>query len=109
MPFRPRYNNKRFFFFPVVALFFVAAASGLVMLIWNKVLTEVMPVKPVSYFQAAAIFILCKILFGNFRKGNSSFQRGPQWRDKIRNMSAEERQRFRDEWRSRCNPPRKEN
>ncbi|MCH5688999.1 hypothetical protein LWM68_34950 [Niabella sp. W65] len=43
--------------------------SAIVMLLWNAVLPDVLPVKPVSYWQAMGILVLSKILFGGFGGG----------------------------------------
>ena len=36
------------------------------------------------------------------------FRSGPPWRQKWMNMSDEERTKFREEWKKRCQPPGKE-
>ncbi|RYY34771.1 MAG: hypothetical protein EOP46_12320 [Sphingobacteriaceae bacterium] len=79
------------------------------MLLWNNVLLDcVSGVSAITFWQAMGLFVLCKILFG-FGKGG-----GAPWRDKFRdrckNMTPEERLRFKDEmenrwcgWKSRRN------
>lgn len=109
------YRNKRKLFF-VFPLFFIAAIlllSFIVMLLWNAILPPVLNIHAITYWQAAGIFILCKILFGSFkRRGFSSSERswrgGPPWRQKWMNMSDEERAKFREEWKKRCRPNDKE-
>jgi len=78
--------------------------SAIVMGLWNAILPNVLPVKSVSYWQAMGILVLSKILFSGFRGsgGRGKFGRSGELRDKFRNMSEEERQRFKEEWKQRC-------
>lgn len=101
----PGRRNRKFIFFPLIAIAFVAVATGIVMLLWNKVLVEVVPVKSVSFLQAAGIFLLSKILFGSFKGfgGQGRFGRNQGgWRDKVRNMTDDDREKFRAAWKERC-------
>ena len=75
-----------------------------VWLLWNAVLPTAVPaIKAISYWQAMGIFALSKILFG-FNKGWGGHRR--QWKEKMEakwiNMSPEEREKFKSEWRNRC-------
>lgn len=76
--------------------------SGIVMLLWNAVLPDVLPVKPVSYWQAMGILVLSKILFSGFGGGGKKFKSRGELRDKYRRMSEDERQQFKDAWKRRC-------
>ncbi len=89
--------------------------SFIVMQLWNNILTPVLHVQPVNFWQALGIFVLSKILFGGFRGGWG----GPrnQWRRRMyenwENMTPEQREKFREQWRNRCggnwrNSPRQE-
>ncbi|MEO6930715.1 MAG: hypothetical protein ABI151_03745 [Chitinophagaceae bacterium] len=101
----PGIQRRKFLFFPLIAFAFVAAASGVVMLLWNNVLADVITVKSLSYLQAAGIFLLSKLLFGNFKgRGGPGRFGGPMggWRNKIRNMSDEDKEKFRADWKDRC-------
>lgn len=73
------------------------------MLLWNGVLTDIINVKQITYWQAVGLFILCKILFTSFRPGPpGGFRRGgPLWRNKLMDMSPEERENFKREWQKR--------
>jgi hypothetical protein len=53
--------------------------------------------REVTFWQAIGILALSRILFGGFGKGG-----GGRWRRWDRNMSAEERLRFRQRMRDRC-------
>lgn len=87
---------------------FIIAVFGLpyvVMLLWNAILPNVIGVKTISYLQAIGIFILSKILFGGFRFGGKRGQHKMKqhFKNKLMDMSDEERQAFRQKWKERCN------
>lgn len=91
-------------FFPVVFIAFFFAITYVVMLLWNAVLPAVTGAGSVTYWQAAGILILSKILFGFPGWGGhhktSSF-RG-SFRDRWMHIPEEDREKFREEWRKRC-------
>ena len=76
-----------------------------VMLLWNAVLPAAIPaVKAINFWQAMGIFVLSKILFG-FNKGWGGGRRGHWGRkmeDKWVNMTPEEREKFKEQWKNRC-------
>ncbi|MDQ6889041.1 MAG: hypothetical protein M3Z56_01990 [Bacteroidota bacterium] len=92
------------------AVLFIAAIvlfSAIVMALWNGILPAVLGVKPVSFLQALGILVLSKILFGGFgRRGGWRGGRGNQWRrnmqQKWADMTPEEREKFKAEWKNRC-------
>ena len=74
------------------------------MLLWNAILPALVSVNAITYWQAVGLLLLCRILFGNFRKG-SPF--GPPagrnskhryWREKWHRMSPEERTEMKEKW-----------
>lgn len=101
------YGPRRGFF----SLVFIVGAALLlgaaVMWLWNAVIPEVLPAKPLSYWQAVGLLILSRILFGRLHYGppGSSakiWNKRREWREKWMNMSEEERAQFKEKWRSRC-------
>ncbi len=94
---------KRFFFIAPLAIAGFALFIWLVMLLWNNILTVATGVRSITYWQAAGIFLLSKILFGfsGGWKGRHSW-RDRGMREKLENMSPEEREKFKSEWRNRC-------
>ncbi|WP_346237953.1 hypothetical protein ABDK00_002630 [Niabella insulamsoli] len=91
----------------VIALFAIAALflfSGIVMLLWNAILPEVLNAKALTYWQAMGILVLSKILFSGFggSKGRRRFRSPGDLREKFKSMSEEERARFKEEWKQRC-------
>jgi len=77
----------------------------IVMSLWNAILPAVIHVSTITFTQALGILILSKILFGGFHGG----WRGRHGRmhnnmqDKLAAMTPEERDKFKAEWRNRCN------
>jgi hypothetical protein len=98
---------KKFLLFIVLAPVFIFGFSAIVMWLWNALLPDIIGVNQVTYWQAMGILVLSKILFGNFGSGGKSKSNhsGPKnsFRQKWRNMSEEEREHFREQWRKRCN------
>ena len=99
------WRKRKGCFFAFIPLIIVALAA-IVMLLWNAILPEVLPVSKITYWQAMGILILSKILFGGFRMGsrfkNHHAQVHNNFKDKFMNMSDEERKNFRDQWKNRC-------
>ncbi len=97
-------NTKQRFFLPLFLLL-VFLLSAVVRWLWNAILPEVVGAKTLTYPQALGLLVLCKILFGNFgwkKGGNNGSRFGQNFKDKFRNMSEEERERFKEEWKRRC-------
>jgi len=94
-------------FFPVAFAILFFVVSAVVMLLWNALLPTIIHVVAITYWQAAGLLILCRILFGGIpfgRGGRGRFGGGPpaHIREKLMNMSDEERAKFKEEWRQRC-------
>ncbi len=53
----------------LVGILALALFPYVVQLLWNGVLTDILPVKPLSYWQAFGLLALCKLLFGGFPGG----------------------------------------
>ena len=47
----------------------IALFPFVVQLLWNHVLTDILPVSAISYWQALGLLALCKLLFGGFPGG----------------------------------------
>ncbi len=101
-----RHKKRPRIFISFLILAVVALLGLIVMQLWNYILPEISGLKRISYWQAVGLLILCKILFGSFRPGYPGFRRGTggaggAWRNKLMNMSEEERAKFKEEWRTR--------
>jgi len=92
------FYKGRFVFIPVAIAAFLSLISLVVMTLWNNLLPEIMNVSTITFWQAMGIFILSKILFG-FGKGGKM---GPGWmKNKCKDMTPEEREKFRVEMKER--------
>ena len=84
----------------------VAALLGLAVYgLWNGVLTEVVNVKAVTYWQALGILVLARILFGGF-PGRRGGPFGPPWGRRMmmkrwESLTPEQREKMREEMRQR--------
>ncbi|MBW4890317.1 hypothetical protein KXQ82_11340 [Mucilaginibacter sp. HMF5004] len=94
---------------PFKLIFIVAffALSAIVMWLWNELMPAITHVTTISYWQAAGLLILSRILFGGMpfgRGGRDRFRNGPpaHIREKLMNMTDEERAQFKEQWKERC-------
>lgn len=86
----------------LVKLAMLFVLSLVVMLLWNSLIPEIFGLKTVNYPQALGLFFLSRILFGNFGLGMKKGRfANPEFKDKIMNMTTEERLLFKEEWKKR--------
>ena len=92
------YWMRKIPFFIMLGAAAVALFSWIVMLLWNAILPVVLGVPVISFWQAAGILVLSKILFSGFKGGGGYRGRHMRshWKQKWEGMSEEERARFRD-------------
>ena len=99
------WRKRRILFIPIF-LTGLFAISAIVMLLWNAVLPNVSGLLPLTYWQAMALFILSRILFSGFKFGRHHGHRPPMMHHTMKNrlmeMSDEEREQFRNQWKQRC-------
>ncbi len=94
-------KRRRFFWLAIPLM--LAGLTGVVMLLWNAILPDLLQVNRISYFQALGLLVLCRILLGGFRLGGrSSFGSFSSHRKQNGSLSDEDRQRIKEEWRRRC-------
>jgi hypothetical protein len=103
---RSFFYRGRFIFIPIAAAAFVAITGFVVMNLWNFVIPAIFHVAAITFWQAVGIFVLCKILFGFGRKGHGMRGGAPWMRhrmeERLKNMSPEEKERFKAKWEQRC-------
>jgi len=102
--YRHRFSfSKKMIFIPFLVIGGLALVSYIVMLLWNALIPVIFHLTAISFWQAAGILILSKILFG-FGKGGH--RGGTPWMrnrmERFKNMSPEERDRFKEQMRERC-------
>lgn len=89
-------KRKKFFLIPFVVIACLGLVSYAVMLLWNELMPALFSVPPITFWQAAGLFILCKILFG-FGSGRGK-RFGQPWARRMGScepMEATQRERFR--------------
>jgi hypothetical protein len=106
---RPRWK-KLIWIAPLAILgivVFIAVGGEVVRLLWNWLLPPLFGWRLISFWQALAILVLCRILFGGHGFHGRS-RSGWGWRRRMHerweNMTPEERERFRQKMQGRCGP-----
>jgi hypothetical protein len=103
---RPHRHPAKIAVFVLLLLGAAAAAGWLVMALWNAVLVEALGTKPLGYWQALGLLLLCRILFGNWGPRRMGPPGAPgAMREKWGSMSPEQRARFKEHWKARCAQP----
>ncbi len=105
---RKVFHEGRFVFIPLAAVAFLSLISFAVMQLWNNLLPAILHVGVITFWQAMGLFVLCKLLFG-FGRGGRGGMGGPWMRrgmeNKFRNMTPEQRERFKERFRNHgCGP-----
>ena len=81
----------------------VAAASFVVMSLWNGLMPSIFAVRVISFWQALGLLVLSKILFGGFRSSGGG---GTRWRRRMterwEQMTPEEREKLKQGMRYGC-------
>ena len=107
---KKRFWLRRIAMFVLMGITAILLFTFLVMTLWNAILPTVLHVSSITFGQALGILLLSKILFGGFRGGWGG-RRRQHWRQHMENkwssMSAEEKEKFQQNWRSRCSQWRK--
>jgi len=85
---------------PIAIAAFIFIGGEVVMHLWNWLAPTLFSWRQITFWQAIGLLILCRILFGNIG-GRGSRRSGmrPQMAHK---MTEEEREKWRQEMRSRC-------
>jgi hypothetical protein len=98
------FRGKRILFFILMAAVAIFVFGAIVMLLWNNVLAAAVNVHTITFWQALGLLVLSKILFGGFRGGWGP--RRHYWKERMKqkwnNMTPEEREKFKQEWKARC-------
>ena len=101
---RRNYKGKH----PLGMLIFLAlfaAAAAIIMLLWNAIVPALIGWSAVTYWKAAGLLLLCRLLFGGFGKmgfwhpmmmGHAKKHMGhiEEMREKMSGMSREERREY---------------
>jgi hypothetical protein len=103
------YWIKRAIFIPIAIAAGIFVFGFAVMYLWNGILTPVLGVGIITFWQAIGILILSKILFGCFKGGHSHHKyHGHHIKEKMMQLSPEEREKMYAEYKERCCNTKKE-
>ncbi|HEX4851870.1 MAG TPA: hypothetical protein VFV08_13740 [Puia sp.] len=101
---KKRFNERMFGKIFLFGVLFLTAISFVIMALWNNILVPLLHIGVINFWQSLGIFVLSKILFGGFRGGH--WGRHRYWKNKMSqrwaDMTPEEREKFKQEWRDRC-------
>lgn len=90
--------QKHLVFIPLFCAAYVVVFGGCAMLLWNWLMPELFGLPSVSFWQAAGLLVLCKILFGGFggnhHHGHGCHPQDNKLRERWQNMTAEEREQI---------------
>jgi Ca2+/H+ antiporter, TMEM165/GDT1 family len=93
--------TKFIFLFILIAPVAIFVFGSVIMLLWNNVLTPVLHVSEITFWQGLGILVLSKILFGSFggRRGSNGYymKQRMMWN----NMTPEQKEKFKEEWKTR--------
>ncbi|MFD0751233.1 hypothetical protein ACFQZS_13865 [Mucilaginibacter calamicampi] len=106
------FYRGRFVFIPLAAAAFLSLVSLAVMTLWNCLIPGIFGYSIITFWQAMGLFVLCKLLFGFGRGGRHGCGpmggggRAPwmRWKmkERLANMSPEEREAFKQKMKERC-------
>jgi|SRR5277367_555172 len=88
---------------PIALVLFMTIGGEVVMHLWNWLAPALFGWRLVTFWQALGLLVLCRILFGGWGGHNHNRSKWRQKRDdRWAAMTPEEREKFRQGWRSRC-------
>ena len=97
---------------PLAIVGFIFVGGEVVRLLWNWLLPPLFGWREITFWQALAMLVLCRILFGGLgmrgHSGRSGLRRRMEERmadrvaERWQHMTPEERERFRQRMRERC-------
>jgi len=97
-------RKKWFVLVPLGIVFFIMIGGVVVQHLWNWLLPALFAWRPITFWQALGLLVLCRILFGRLG-GHRGFDRSHfrrRWSQRWEHMTPEERERLRQKWGSRC-------
>jgi Ca2+/H+ antiporter, TMEM165/GDT1 family len=92
---------KRILFIILVVPIAIFVFGEIVMLLWNNVLSPVLHISTITFWQGLGLLVLSKIFFGSF--GGRGGPRGSYWKQRMmwNNMTPEQREKFKEECKDR--------
>ena len=99
--------RKRWIFLAPLALaafaIFIAIGGEVVKLLWNWLTPTLFGWRPITFWEALGLLLLCRILFGGFGLGGGGHRSSPRRRmaERWEKMAPEEREKYRESFRGR--------
>jgi hypothetical protein len=95
--------------FICIASLAVFLFAYVVMLLWNCLIPSIFGISSITFWQAAGLLLLSRLLFGTFHRcGGGGHKRHGYWKNKMKekykNMTPEEKERFKEKFGRYCNP-----
>jgi Ca2+/H+ antiporter, TMEM165/GDT1 family len=94
------------FLAPIGIALFIAIGGELVKLLWNWLAPTLFGWHQITFWQAFGLLALCRILFGGLGghgpRSNMRRRMNERMDERWERMTPEEREKFRQSWRSRC-------
>ena len=88
---------------PIAIAAFIWIGGEVVMHLWNWLLPMLFGWRQVTFWQALGLLVLSRVLFGGWgHHGHDRSKFGRRMGEKWEKMTPEEREKFRQNWRSRC-------
>jgi hypothetical protein len=92
---------------PLAIALFIWLGGELVMYLWNWLLPTLFGWRQITFWQAVGLLALCRILFGGWsshggHRSNMRRRIDQRMDERWERMTPEEREKFRQSWRSRC-------
>ncbi|MGA2809803.1 MAG: hypothetical protein ABSG16_00285 [Candidatus Acidiferrum sp.] len=88
-------------FAPIGIALFIFIGGEIVLHLWNWLAPALFGWRQITFWQAVGLLALCRILFGGWGGGGHRSNR-PRMGERWGGMTPEEREKFRQNWRSRC-------
>ena len=97
---RPRWA-RFILLFILLAPIAIFVFGTVIMLLWNNILTPVLHVSEITFWQGLGILVLARILFGSFGGGRGSGRYYSKQRMMWNHMTPEQKEKFKEEWKNR--------
>jgi len=97
-----RFNERKIAGIILLVIVGIGAFGAIVMLLWNALMPEIFHLPAITFWQALGLLLLSKILFSSFRGGGPKRRMKDRLTEKWMNMTPEEREKFKQDWGSRC-------
>ena len=95
-------NKWIFFVAPLALVAFIVIGGEVVMHLWNWLLPALFGWRQITFWQALGLLVLCRILFGGWSGGSDRSKSRRRSSEQWERMTPEEREKFRQNMRSRC-------